>query len=72
MPHEYDTVLLALGVTLQDWMRITAREPLPQSLVDLLDRLEEREQVRLIKTWETGLRFGRARRVQRRLLPRMV
>jgi len=72
MPHEYDTVLLALGVPLQDWMRITAREPLPQSLVDLLDHLEEREQVRLIKTRETGLRFGRARRVQRRLLPRMV
>ena len=72
MPHEYDTVLLALGVTLQDWMRITAREPLPQSLVDLLDRLEEREQVRLIKTRETGLRFGRAPRVPRRLLPRMV
>jgi hypothetical protein len=67
MPHHYDTVLLALGVALQDWMRTTAREPLPQSLVDLLDRLEEREQAR-----ETGLRFGRARRVQRRLLPRMV
>jgi hypothetical protein len=72
MPHEYDSVLPALGVALQDWMRITAREPLPQSLVDILDRLEERERVLLIKTRETGLRFRRARRVQRRLLPRMV
>jgi hypothetical protein len=72
MPHEYDTVVLQLGVALQEWMRITAREPLPQSLLDLLDRLEESEQVRLITTRETGLRFGQARRVQRRLLPRMV
>jgi hypothetical protein len=40
MPHEYDAVVLQLGVALQDWMRITARAPLPRSLRDLLDRLE--------------------------------
>ena len=66
MPHSNEAVLRQLGAGLQDWLRTTAREPPPQSLIDLLDRLDESEEIRLINLRKTGLRLGRTRGVQRR------